>query len=95
MNTKIAEAKQWLKDAAIKIRKTRKEYKDTQRANESSWQLAYRLNDLKHEYRHRHIAYSEMRGRTRDQIERPREGNEPNETLIQKYKGDILQEAAA
>lgn len=37
-------------------------------------------------FRHNHIAYCELRGRKREQIEMPREGNEPSETLIDKVK---------
>jgi hypothetical protein len=40
---------------------------------------------LKHLFRHIHIAASTLRGRTREQIERPRENNLPNESLIKKY----------
>lgn len=37
-------------------------------------------------FRHYHIAYCELRGRTRTQIEVPRDGNEPSEQLITKIK---------
>jgi hypothetical protein len=37
-------------------------------------------------FRHNHIAYCEIRGRERSQIENPREGNEPSEDLIQRTK---------
>jgi len=40
------------------------------------------------EYRHRHIALSELRGRSRDEIENPRECNLPKERLIKKYKDE-------
>lgn len=49
--------------------------------------------NLSREFRHLHIAYCELRGRTRDQIEKPREGNEPNEKLIDAYKKTILEGA--
>lgn len=39
------------------------------------------------EFRHRHIAYCLLRGRTMEQIERKtREDNHPSERLIDKYK---------
>jgi hypothetical protein len=38
------------------------------------------------DYRHHHIAYCELRGRTRDQIEKPREDNKPNEYEINRIK---------
>lgn len=37
-------------------------------------------------FRHNHIAYCELRGRSRSQIEKPREGNEPSETLVDRIK---------
>ena len=37
-------------------------------------------------YRHKHIAYCLLRGKTYEQIEsKVREGNEPNQNLITKY----------
>lgn len=39
-------------------------------------------------FRHNHIAYCELRGRTRSQIELPRDGNEPSESLIKKIKDE-------
>jgi len=43
-------------------------------------------------FRHQHIAYCELRGRTRDQIEKPGEDNEPNEDWITKLKNEWGQE---
>lgn len=43
------------------------------------------LYTLKNLFRHIHIAASTLRGRTREQIERPRKNNLPNESLIKKY----------
>jgi hypothetical protein len=37
-----------------------------------------------YEYRHKHIVISLLRGKTREQIEKPKPGNEPNETYIKK-----------
>ena len=52
----------------------------------------------KYQFRHMHIAYCEMRGKTREQIEpKVREGNYTNEMFIQKIKDEystpILEEA--
>jgi hypothetical protein len=44
-----------------------------------------------HEYRHKHIVMSLMRGKTREQIEKPKKGNEPNEAYIKK----LLEQYAA
>lgn len=45
---------------------------------------------LKYEYRHLHIALCELRGRKREQIEKPADNNRPNETYIEKLKTQIL-----
>ena len=51
---------------------------------------------LRREYRHRHIAYSELRGKTRAQIEAsyPYEGQpeslKPDEKRIQKIKDEVI-----
>jgi len=37
-------------------------------------------------FRHQHIAYCELRGRTRDQIEVPREDNKPDQDWIDRLK---------
>lgn len=43
------------------------------------------------EFRHRHIAYCLLRNRTMQQIEnKVREGNEPSDRLIEKYKEEYL-----
>ena len=55
----------------------------------------YSLQRNSRKYRHMHIAYCELRGRTRDQIEKPREGNEPDEKLIQTIKDDLRTKAHA
>ena len=41
---------------------------------------------LKHEFRHRHIARCELRGKTREQIETPSENHPANEKYITKIK---------
>ena len=56
---------------------------------------------LKREYRHRHIAYSELRGKTRTQIEAsyPYEGQsaflKPDEKRIQKIKDEVIKGACS
>lgn len=42
-------------------------------------------------YRHRHIAYCEIRGREREEIEKPKKGNEPSEANID----DVYNELSA
>lgn len=43
-------------------------------------------DDDSYVFRHNHIAYCELRGRERSQIEMPREGNEPSEYLVDRIK---------
>lgn len=77
---KIKELKNWLKTAAVEIRLRKSLYKEHQRNRydafgwntkeqkewiENSRELPY----LRWDYRHKHIAYSELRGKTRNQIE--------------------------
>ena len=47
------------------------------------------LESDQREYRHFHIAYSELRGRTREQIEAKCD-NPPNEYMIEKIKKGII-----
>jgi len=98
----IKEMKQQLKDSANDIKKNkifwRKE--GTPSLNEIwnkgnvDWPTYYalrkRLNEERpcdpHQYRHMHIAYCLLRGRTYKQIENSvREGNKPSKALINKY----------
>lgn len=50
----------------------------------TQWKYPYSLERAVYEYRHKHICISMLRGKTRDQIEQPRPGNEPNEAYIGK-----------
>ena len=84
---KIDELKVLLKNQAEKIKKTRIELKEKQRANSNErWRLQWNLKDYSFEFRHHHIAYCELRGRTRDQIEKPKEGHEACENTINLLK---------
>jgi len=92
MGEKMIELKNWLKSAGIEIRILKNTHKDNQRNHKFNIHTLYDLNSLQREYRHKHIAYSELRGKTRDQIEKPRQGNEPSESLIQKFKDEYREE---
>ena len=54
--------------------------------NELDWDI----RSLSQEFRHRHIAYCEVRGRTRAQIEQPAENNKPNNGLVKSIKANLL-----
>ena len=88
MKGKMLELKNLLKQKAIEIRIARNTFKDEQRKNHyyGYVSMIIELENMVWEYRHHHIAYSELRGRTRDEIERPREDNEPDESYIETVK---------
>lgn len=96
METKLLQLKNYLKKLAIKIKKDKKELKEAQRSYKdgkgAGSELMCGLFLERRNYRHHHIAYSEMRGKTRDQIEKPREDNLPNEDLIAKVKKEYFDE---
>lgn len=86
---KIDKLKQYLKTTATQIRQTREQYKQAQRANliQTANKLLRQLQTLQYEYRHHHIAYCELRGKTREQIEaKTRDNNRANETYIKQLK---------
>ena len=87
MYTKIAELKQQLKEKAQEIRELKIETKETQKEhNGCAGGLQYKTQKASRWYRNHHIAYCLLRGRTYDQIETPREGNEPNWKIIEELK---------
>ena len=80
MGTKFEQLKNWLKTSAVEIRLRRSLFKDNERngyfnyawnSKESRqyWDNVSNLYKLRREHRHKHIAYSELRGKTRKQIE--------------------------
>ena len=79
----MSEMKEWIKANTIIIRQLKADYKEYQRGNK---EYPTGVGPLRWDFRHRLIAYSEMRGRTREQIEKPAMHNLPNERLIEKYK---------
>jgi len=84
----IDKLKTYLKQTAVQIRETRAKYKEAQQANliRVANKELFHLLCLSEDYRHHHIAYCELRGKTRDQIEQPRDNNAPNEFKIKEIK---------
>jgi hypothetical protein len=80
-----------LKKYAIEIKYLKSKRKLSNRGNLSLSDIQSDLLKLKYEFRHNHIAYCELRGRTRERIEIPSEFNLPNEDYIKKIKKVILQ----
>jgi hypothetical protein len=95
--TKRMQMKQDLKDLAVKIRngKSGRKPKNLNKSNEKDYN---KLVWNRTKFRYIHIAYCLMRGRTMEQIERPREDNIPREDQIKKYielySPEEMQEAA-
>ncbi len=84
---KIQELKVILKDKAEAIRKYRIELKAKQRVGDvSCGMIQSGLHGMGWEYRHYHIAYCELRGKTRDHIEMPKVNNKADETFIYSLK---------
>lgn len=80
-----------LKKYAIEIREFKNKRKLTNRGNLSLWEIESHIHKLKYHYRHIHISLCEIRGRKREEIEKPSENNIPNESYISKIKEEILQ----
>jgi len=91
MKPKRKELKNLLITKAVEIKETRKIHKENQQ-HRSDNDLMWPLYKLSQEYRHYHIAYSELNGRTREQIERPRDNNLPNEDKIKRIKEEYFDE---
>jgi len=91
MKGKMLELKNWLKKEGLRIKETRIKHKNNQRLNNDNG-LMWKLFTASRDYRHHHIAYSELRGHTRSEIENPREDNLPNEDWILSIKKKYFDE---
>ena len=92
MRPKMKELKHWLITKGTEIRETKKILKETQRKHGPAWKWQLKVHDMSRDYRYHHIAYSELKGRTREQIENPREDNLPNEDYINSIKEEYWDE---
>lgn len=81
--------KETLKDYAKEITPLKKSRKLDKRNGRSLSSIEYDIWCLKRKFRHLHIAYCEIRGRERSQIEKPKENNLPDESYILKLKKEI------
>ncbi|MCK9154724.1 MAG: hypothetical protein M0P12_01270 [Paludibacteraceae bacterium] len=80
---KIDELKQRRNELACEIKSMRAGRKESlKKVSGFQCKLAYKSM----ESRLLHIAYCELMGRTRDEIEKPRLGNAPNEAMIEQIK---------
>jgi len=81
----IKKFKQELKEIALKI-KTLKQGRKPKNYDEEIHKDLWKLDYIRSDYRHKHIAYCELRETPREKIETPRENNLPNEDKITKIK---------
>ena len=95
MTTKIQELKETVKQQAKDIRELKGKTKEVQRSRKYAGELQFKLHCLRRDNRHYHIAYSELRGKTRDQIENPNEENLPIESEIRHIKARYYEEPEA
>lgn len=73
------EMKRTIKQEAREIKELRKAFKQLQRTNQSTWREQSQLEGKTVAYRHLHIAYSMVKGKSYEQIEKKvKEGNEPS-----------------
>jgi hypothetical protein len=83
-----------LKEKALLIRRMKLSLKPKNRIKDPTLEQyvdeIWKLASIRYSYRHQHIAYCEVRGRTREQIEKPKETNLPKEQLVQSYKDELL-----
>lgn len=79
--------KKYLKEQAIVIRATKKELKDYQKDHSGCDNGFFSiLNKLSQNYRHHHIAYSILRGKSYEAIESSNTKIKPDMSLIQEIK---------
>lgn len=83
-----------LKEMAKELRSNKITLKNNQRNNVSGyWNMQSALVGQRSEYRHKHIAYSLMRGKTYEQIENfTRNGNKPNLRYVETIKSQYIAE---
>jgi len=82
--------KNMLKDLGLEIRKLKNDIKNGMREKQLVYKIQWTLADKKYQYRHHHIARSELRGRTRDQIEKPSKDHKADESYIEQIKNEWI-----
>jgi len=89
---RVKEIKEDLKKEAKEIRTLRHDCKNTQRGireGKSVYQDEVVIASWK--WRHKHLAYCMLKGRSYEEIERKcREDNKPNFRMVEKYKEEFL-----
>ena len=93
---KIYAVKDQLKTEAKELRDVKFDMKSAMRRGDHDWRtgggaLQSKLIKMKHEWRHKHVAYCLLKGRSLEQIERHcAEGNELDLSLVEKFKAEFI-----
>lgn len=82
----LREVKEQLKVWAKEIRKHKRSRKQDKRNGRELWEIESDIYHLKWDFRHHHIAYCEIRGRSREEIECPRKDNPASQHHIDRLK---------
>jgi len=82
-STRYSKLKSELKILAKEIRYWKSKRKIDKREGHSLWHIESKIWTRKYEFRHKHIAYCQLRGRLRLEIEKPALDNLPNEKYIE------------
>jgi len=88
----LQKVKEEQKARAKDIRELKNTRKQDKRNGRSLYAIEGDIAWEKHEFRHHHIAYCEMRGRTREEIECPREDNLPVQREIDSIKDKWMEQ---
>lgn len=92
---RMLQEKEQLKSWAKEITKLKGTRKMDKRGDTPLWEIENKIQRLKYSFRHHHIACCELRGRTREQIEKPRQDNLPNKKEIERIKESITTDMEA
>jgi len=95
--TKYPELKQELKDLAKELRywKSKRKLPARQELGKALWEVESAIYWRRREFRHKHIAYCQLRGRERYKIERPADDNLPNEATIERIMAEHAKDVCA
>lgn len=96
MEKTIKNLKEEQKSLALEIRTNKNNIKEKQRNGDYAGDQQYLLLKQKREYRHKHIAYCMLRGRSYEQIENKcREDNKPSFDTIKGYMDEYSKNVCA
>jgi hypothetical protein len=85
----MTEMKQSLKELSQKIRTLKTSRKLKNRNDRPLWDIELEIYHAKREFRHRHIAYCLVRGRTYEEIETPGEYNKPDMRKVEGIREEL------